>query len=88
MEEVKDTSLKAYENQEFSYEELVEEVNVIRDLSRNPLFDVMLVMQNNEKAQLTLSGTEAEQVQVSHTISKFDLTFQIEEVGAEILLNQ
>ena len=37
--EVKETCLKAYENQEYPFEELVEAVEVRRDISRNPLFD-------------------------------------------------
>ncbi|PEB43792.1 non-ribosomal peptide synthetase, partial [Bacillus thuringiensis] len=46
--EMKQILLGAYENQEFPYEELVEVLEVERDLSRNPLFDVMLVLQNME----------------------------------------
>ncbi|MBP5222589.1 MAG: AMP-binding protein, partial [Lachnospiraceae bacterium] len=54
--EMKGVCLHAYENQEYPFEELVEVVEVQRDLSRNPLFDVMLVMQNNEQAQLSIDG--------------------------------
>ncbi len=46
--EIKETCLKAYENQEYPFEELVEEIEVERDMSRNPLFDVMLTYQNTE----------------------------------------
>ncbi|WP_157835595.1 condensation domain-containing protein, partial [Bacillus velezensis] len=41
LSEIKELALNAYENQEYPFEELVEEVEVRRDLSRNPLFDVM-----------------------------------------------
>ncbi|MBG9595189.1 hypothetical protein ABE34_23940, partial [Lysinibacillus sphaericus] len=77
--EMKEVCLKAYENQEYPFEELVEEAQVQRDMSRNPLFDVMLVLQNNEKAELSLEGTEAEGAGLVGTVAKFDLTFNVEE---------
>ncbi|MCP5103050.1 MAG: amino acid adenylation domain-containing protein, partial [bacterium] len=43
---VKEKTLKAFENQEYPFEELVEKVDVHRDAGRNPLFDVMFVFQN------------------------------------------
>ena len=43
LSEIRETCLKAYENQEYPFEELVEAVDVQRDMSRNPLFDVCLL---------------------------------------------
>jgi len=39
--EVKNRTLKAFENQEYHFEDIVEKTVVNRDTSRNPLFDVM-----------------------------------------------
>jgi len=77
LEEVKEGSLKAYEHQEYPFEELIEKVNVRRDLSRHPLFDVMLVMQNNEVSEFRMEGISTEYVESSSRISKFDLSFNI-----------
>ena len=41
LNEVKDVSLKAYDHQEYPLEELVDEIVEKRDLTRNPLFDVL-----------------------------------------------
>ena len=60
LKEVKESCLKAYENQEYPFEELVEAVEVRRDMARNPLFDVMLVLQNNEKVEYSLDKTKIE----------------------------
>ncbi|WP_153019599.1 condensation domain-containing protein, partial [Bacillus gaemokensis] len=49
------------------------------DMSRNPLFDVMLVLQNNEHVELDLNGSKAESTEVECTVAKFDLTFSIYE---------
>jgi len=80
LEEVKISSLKAYENQEYPIEELMEIADVRRDLSRNPLFDVMLILQNNEKSAVAIDGISAEYTGVDSQIAKFDLTFNIWEV--------
>ncbi|WP_212982058.1 non-ribosomal peptide synthetase, partial [Bacillus paramobilis] len=79
LEEIKETCLQAYENQEYPFEELVEEVTVHRDMSRNPLFDVMLVLQNNESIELDLNGSKVESTEVEFKVAKFDLTFSIYE---------
>ncbi|WP_233152567.1 condensation domain-containing protein, partial [Bacillus mycoides] len=80
LEEIKQTCLQAYENQEYPFEELVEEVTVHRDMSRNPLFDVMLVLQNNESVELDLNGSSTESIEAEFKVAKFDLTFGIYEV--------
>ena len=41
LQEVKERTLNSLENQDYQYEDLVENVSVNRDTSRNPLFDVM-----------------------------------------------
>ncbi|MBB6716466.1 non-ribosomal peptide synthetase, partial [Clostridium gasigenes] len=77
VDEVKESCLKAYENQEYPFEELVEAVEVRRDFSRNPLFDVMFMLQNNEEFNLLMDGIKLEQIGGEHRISKFDLSLII-----------
>ncbi|MBO4292556.1 MAG: amino acid adenylation domain-containing protein, partial [Lachnospiraceae bacterium] len=79
LEEIKESCLRAYENQEYPFEELVNAVCGKRDLSRNPLFDVMLVLQNNEQVLLELHEAEVEEVEYHDQSAKFDLTFSITE---------
>lgn len=81
MGEIKETCLKAYENQEYPFEELVEEVKVERDMSRNPLFDVMLTYQNTESVSYNLQGCKIEQILVKDNTSKLDLSFVVMEEG-------
>ncbi|XET09652.1 amino acid adenylation domain-containing protein [Paenibacillus chitinolyticus] len=46
LQEVKRQSLEAFENQEYPFEEIVEKLQLVRDLSRNPLFDTIFSLQN------------------------------------------
>ncbi|HLP61211.1 MAG TPA: condensation domain-containing protein, partial [Candidatus Deferrimicrobium sp.] len=49
LREVKEGTIDAFENQDYPFEDLVEKVATTRDASRNPLFDVMLVLQNMDR---------------------------------------
>lgn len=80
LKEVKANALLAYEHQDYPFEELVDELNVGRDMSRNPLFDTMFVLQNMEKNQLHLEGISATPIKLLNNTAKFDLTlYAIEE---------
>jgi len=44
--DVKERLLTVFENQEYPFEELVDKLSVNRDIGRNPLFDIMFILQN------------------------------------------
>ncbi|NIQ09772.1 MAG: hypothetical protein GWO23_08845, partial [Gammaproteobacteria bacterium] len=46
-------------HQEVPFEQVVEEVDPSRDMSRSPIFQVMLAYQNLPQEQQTLSGSES-----------------------------
>ncbi|XGA11863.1 condensation domain-containing protein [Paenibacillus thiaminolyticus] len=47
LEEIKQTALDAFEHGEYPFEELVDRIVTQRDMSRNPLFDAVFVLQND-----------------------------------------
>ncbi|WP_377862967.1 amino acid adenylation domain-containing protein [Bacillus velezensis] len=78
--EVRQAALEAYEHQDYSFEELVERLGVQRDTSRNPLFDVMFVLQNMERESLVLNKLHlAQAADTSHKTAKFDATLYASE---------
>ncbi|MFJ9577474.1 amino acid adenylation domain-containing protein [Streptomyces sp. NPDC101191] len=72
---VRSTDLEAYAHADVPFERLVEELNPPRSLARHPLFQIMLVVQNNAEAKLSFPGVEVEVDPVLTGSAKFDLTF-------------
>ncbi len=84
LEEVKDNCIKAYENQEYQFEDLVDKLNLQRNTSRNPLFDVMLISQNMKHDTINLNDCDIEQYLFNNRTSKFDLLFSTVELDEKI----
>ncbi|WP_391204479.1 amino acid adenylation domain-containing protein [Psychrobacillus sp. L4] len=74
--EVKENSLKAYENQSYQFEVLVEKLNVDRDTNRNPLFDVMFNIIDKEST-IELENLTLKEFHFENKTSKFDLTLNV-----------
>ncbi|HLP57996.1 MAG TPA: amino acid adenylation domain-containing protein, partial [Candidatus Deferrimicrobium sp.] len=85
LSEVKQTTLNAFENQEYPFENLVEKVVGNRDQGRNPLFDVMLVLQNLENVEIEIPGLLLKPYEFQSKISKFDLTLIAVENGSNVV---
>ncbi|WP_434749294.1 non-ribosomal peptide synthase/polyketide synthase [Paenibacillus amylolyticus] len=87
LKEIKETTLGAFEHQNYPFEELVDKVNVVRDLSRNPLFDTMFALQNTENVEIQLPGLHLSTYASEEIVSKFDLSLDVTEVeeGLEYL---
>src|ERR1700722_758962 len=77
---VRERDLSAYEHAELPFAHLVQALQPARALGRNPLFQVMLVLQNNPAGRLELPGLQQVEVQeLSLEVSKFDLSFDLRE---------
>jgi amino acid adenylation domain-containing protein/non-ribosomal peptide synthase protein (TIGR01720 family) len=75
LQQIRHTTLGAYEHQEVPFEKVVDAVVKNRDVSRTPLFQVMFVLQNApESEELQLGGMELLQQDMPHTTSRFDLS--------------
>jgi non-ribosomal peptide synthetase component F len=85
--EIKEKTLEARENQDYPYEELVEEVAITRDAGRNPLFDTMFVMQNMDIPKIEIPGLKLAPDEHPIETSKFDLTLIGREVKEKLLLD-
>lgn len=71
---VRDVALEAYAYQDLPFDKLVEALNPQRDLSRNPLFQIMFGLQNVPMSALELPGVQLSGVELPVTEAVFDLT--------------
>jgi amino acid adenylation domain-containing protein len=80
LEKVRKTTLEAYEHQDIPFEKVVDEVVTERDISRNPLFQVMFVMLNTpEIPELSIGEIQLLREPAGKTTAKFDIQFFITE---------
>ncbi|WP_142250624.1 non-ribosomal peptide synthetase [Bradyrhizobium sp. UNPF46] len=84
LQRVKETTLSAYENQDVPLERVVEALQPHRDLSRQPLFQVALILLNGPPAQLDLPGLRVSQVATEHVTTRFDLSLTLYEASSGI----
>ncbi|PGS32546.1 hypothetical protein COC58_29210, partial [Bacillus cereus] len=64
----------------------VEKVDAGRDLSRNPLFDVMFVLQNMETGNLEIEGLDFKPYNSKNSVEQFDIALIAEEINNEMHL--
>jgi amino acid adenylation domain-containing protein len=73
LQQVRQTALDAYAHQDLPFERLVGALNLERDMSRHPLFQVMLVVQNAPMEPLALTGLSLTPVDFGIQSVRFDL---------------
>ncbi len=87
LKETADTAFKAYENQDYPFEELVGKLELSRDTSRNPLYETMLVFQNIDQKSLSVPGLEIAPYPFDNRTSKFDLSLNVLQTSEGPLFN-
>jgi len=79
---LREVAMGAYAHQDVPFERLVEELQPERDLSRSPLFQAMLVLQNAPAQHLELTDLALAVEELDNGTAKFELTLSLEETGA------
>ncbi len=82
LSETRATALQAFEHQDTPFARLVEELNPERDLERQPLAQVMFVLQNTSFAPVRLSDVELEILPFHNGTAKFDLLLDFHEADS------
>ncbi len=67
---------KALEHQDIPFDAIVEDLKIPRDSARSPLFDVMLVLQNNQPVSLKLDGLKVKNCHQPTKLCLFDLVLE------------
>jgi|AGSF01.1.fsa_nt_gi non-ribosomal peptide synthase domain TIGR01720/amino acid adenylation domain len=83
LQQVRQSVLGAYANQDVPFEKVVDVLQIERSLSYNPLFQVMFALQNAPLGDLNLPGLKATSLAVENVRVKFDLSLVLEETETE-----
>ncbi|MGD2084987.1 MAG: amino acid adenylation domain-containing protein [Candidatus Aminicenantes bacterium] len=84
LEQLSERTLEAFENRDYQFEDLVEQITVQRDANRNPLFDIMLALENMETAEIKISGLKLKPYNYHNGNAKFDLMLTAVEAGENL----
>jgi amino acid adenylation domain-containing protein/non-ribosomal peptide synthase protein (TIGR01720 family) len=82
---VREVTLGAYDHQELPFEQLVESLQPVRDLSRHPLVQVMIALQPSPPPTTELPGLTARPVAVDGGTAKFELTLSLQDTEQGLL---
>ena len=74
LQRVRRIALEGYMNQDFPFEKLVQELLPERDLSHNPLFQIMFLVHEAESETFELPGLRLAPLRIDSPVAKFDLT--------------
>lgn len=82
--ECRESCIGAFQNQQYPFEELLADLDLARDASRNPLFDAFLVLQNFESPGEAEAGVAP--YPIERRTAKFDLSLNVRETGKGLQL--
>jgi len=74
---VREVTLGAYKHQDLPFEKIVEVLQLERELSHNPLFQVSFALQNAPQGVVEVGGIQMSAVETVQTTARFDLEFHL-----------
>ncbi|MFA7117094.1 MAG: amino acid adenylation domain-containing protein, partial [Bacteroidales bacterium] len=82
--QLKNNLFEAYQNQEAPFETVLKKLQLKRNLSISPLFQVMFNLLNAHNEQLNFDGTEVDYLDIPRKIAKYDLSLIMSERNDEL----
>jgi amino acid adenylation domain-containing protein len=74
---MRETALRAYEQQDLPFDQLVQALHPGRSLDHFPLFQVMFILQNFASERVTLHGLAIEPIELPVETARYDLTVEV-----------
>ncbi|MGE5343808.1 MAG: amino acid adenylation domain-containing protein [Candidatus Omnitrophota bacterium] len=79
LQEVRTSTLEAVSNQFYQFEDLVEKINIPRDMARNPLFDTMFILHTVNMENIQFPGIRLSHYEFDHPTCRFDISLNAAE---------
>lgn len=86
LQQVRQLTLAAYAYQDVPFEQLVAALNVERNLSHAPLFQVMLTLDNTQGLPTHWADVQLTPLELANRVAKFDLTLHLHEQNGVIVM--
>ncbi|ASS75397.1 hypothetical protein CIG75_10615 [Tumebacillus algifaecis] len=87
LETVKECALRAFENQDYRYADLVDKLDLREDLSRHPLYDTMFVLHNMEISEAKMGNMTFTPYEQEACSVKYDFIWHAHEAQDEIKID-
>ncbi len=87
LQAVKENTVTSFENQDYPFGELMEKKDVKNDISRNPLYDIELVVQNMDVPRFELEGLNFRYYPHEPGIAQVDIALYAMEYEDEMLMH-
>jgi non-ribosomal peptide synthetase component F/acyl carrier protein len=84
---VKENALKGYENQDYPFDQLVNKLKIPKDMSRNPLLDILFVSGKVEIPELRAEGLIFTPYEFETRLSHMDMVVYVNEIDDEITIS-
>ncbi|MDQ0858858.1 non-ribosomal peptide synthetase [Bacillus sp. V2I10] len=87
LNEVKNTTLKALDHEEYPFEVLIDQLGVQRNLGRNPMFDIMFSLDSNENFFKDTGKLSFHKLPIESSMTQFDMFIHAIETNNSIDFN-
>jgi len=84
VQQVRALALAAYAHQDIAFEQVLDALLITRDMSRHPIFQTMLVLQNAPMPAVHSAGLTVQPLEVPRTTAQFDLALFFREGAHEL----
>ncbi|QEM12508.1 non-ribosomal peptide synthetase [Mucilaginibacter rubeus] len=74
---VKDNTAAAFSNQLYPYHNMIEDLGLVRDNGRNPLFNILFSYQDFKMEQVTMDGLQVNSYSADNQFTPFDLILSV-----------
>ncbi|MDP8241210.1 MAG: amino acid adenylation domain-containing protein [Candidatus Hatepunaea meridiana] len=87
LSKVEKTIENSHEHQSYPYDQLVGELNLERTMSRSPLFDINITLQEDYHSFNLPSGFQIEPIEMDWEMSRYDMMFRFRQLSDEMKLD-